>query len=79
MVNQDIVKLIVGYAETHVSAAPDKKLAVDEILIDVRTIKNRLSTEGNVTHPSVIGLATAATWTQIEQAIDTLRPVGAGH
>lgn len=75
MVNQEIVKRIVGYAETYVSEAPDKGLAVDEFLIDVRTLKSRLSTDGNVTHPSAIGLAMAATWTQIEQAIEALRPV----
>ncbi len=79
MVNQEIVKCIVAYAETYVSAAPDKGLAVDEFLIDTRTLKSRLSPDGNVTHPSVIGLATAATWTQIEQVIETLRPVGVGH
>ncbi len=75
MVNQEIVTLIVGYAEERVREASDKGRAVDEILVDVRTLKSRLSTNGHTTHPSVIGLATAATWTQIEQAIETLRPV----
>ncbi len=72
MINDDLVRSVTGFAQHHIATAQDKDRAVNELLVDVHSMVYALR-DGD-THPTTIGLATAATWEEIARQVEALRP-----